>query len=411
MMMKDKLNFYTIHFKKLFLVLLPLMATPFYNAIFAFTVAGGESVSEYGQYMWALTILAIGVAVSDLGLRDYFLTSEGRKEEGDKLRVVYNTSVIVFFVYVVIVSIVSYLKIINGLFDLYVLLVGEMFVLAVLYKSLYYSYQSDDSIASLSLVDFFGRTVFFLLKVILYKKFGLIISILIGGGFLAIYYGYFLSKKLNIISSLVYVFQDMSVVWHGKDKWMKYTLSFLSFVVVFGADKLVISSVLGDVSLGIYSSAFTLFSFGQIFVSGIWVMFMPRVSEGGGRLKYKYLFLLLFMGSTLSVLYISLSELAFSFVYPERYFSGANILKILALYYVFRFANIYWEFMYIALEEYAVFSKLRLLTSFLFLGVSLVIAEYYSIAGVAFLLVMSEFLLFILVVIERYISKRIFSYE
>ena len=182
--------------------------------------------------------------------------------------------------------------------------------------------------------------------------------------------------------------------------WGKYTLSFFSFILIFGVDKILVEANFGFESLAVYSSAFTLFAFGQIGVAALWSFYMPKVSREDILLNKTWFYLFSGLGLLVMCGYLLFADTIYSVIYPSEFADGVTILTILAVYFLFRYSNIYFELKYVLSERYERFTIYRLVSATLFVVSTLLMASSIGIAGVAILVVISELLLLLLVTLD-----------
>lgn len=379
---------------KMMFVSLPMVLTPAFNMLFLVLVARTVDLTSYGNLSYALALISILVGFSDLGLRDYFLSKDGVAK---KYSSGINLFVFSFFIFLCIFLLQYHvLEFEAQLLAILLLLLGEAFALGVLHKVIYYKYQSDNQLSKFSRYDSIFKLMPVVIKIaVLYKTkdivFALALSSVIS---LVIYGGWLIRLRLLNTFGVRSVISDLNVLLRDYKSWSSYTISFLSFFLYFGADRLVVEYVLGIEQLAIYSASMAFMAVGQIFVGVLWSLYMPRLSRGEKLWSYKKFMLIV---SALSILlvcaYNIFSIYLFPYVYPVDYQEGAAVLAVAALYFIFRFPNVVIEIYFIVDGKYNSFVKMRVLFGLTSLALSFTLLPVWGILGAALALVISEMLL------------------
>ncbi len=377
--------------KKIFVVSMPMILAPLSSLLFLIIVAKGVDVKYFGDFSYVLVFFSLLVGFSDLGLKDYFLSKDGLLAGYASASCLLGVSSFVFLIILAIqVPLVIYG---GGSFLLFAVLVLEAYALGVIHKSLYYSYQSDNRLTRFSALEVFVRPLPVLLKILIFLTFdNLVLALLVGSiSSLVVYaswlgsFDFFsgLSKK-NLIIDLKRVLLD----WRG---WGLYSISFFSFFLYFGADKLVIQWGLGAESLGVYSAAMAFMGVGQIAVSVLWSLYMPRLSRGEKIWSHRQqIFLMSCLGLLVSLVYQVFAYFFFSRIYPLGYDEGVIILSVASAYFVFRFPNVVMEIYYILDCKYVDFVKMRVSFGLLCLFLISVLLPLLGLKGAAISLVVAE---------------------
>lgn len=381
---------------KMILVSLPMVLTPAFNMIFLIAVARIVDVSSYGNLAYVLALISILVGFSDLGLRDYFLSKDGLVNEYSR-----SINLLMFSVFVfLLIFIFQYFFLVSesGLRVVFLVLIGEAFALGVLHKVIYHKYQSNNDLAIFSKCDSVFKVLPITIKIlILYKTKDLVVAIFIGSvSTLLIYLIWLVNLKVMKGVNLKTVFLDVYMLCQNWRRWGVYTISFVSFFLYFGADRLVVEQVLGVERLAIYSAAMAFMAIGQIFVGVLWSLYMPRLSRGESIWSYnRFMAISCGVGALLVCAYLIFSNYFFNYIYPSEYADGAAVLALGSIYFLFRFPNVVMEIYYIIDGKYQIFVKMRVLFGLASLALSFILLPIVGIIGAALALVMSEMLLMI----------------
>ncbi|MDG9758572.1 hypothetical protein N7365_10735 [Pseudomonas sediminis] len=379
---------------KMMFVSLPMVLTPAFNVLFLVLVARTVNLTLYGNLSYGLALISILVGFSDLGLRDYFLSKDGITK---KYSSGINLFVISVFVFLCILILQYYLLEFEGqLSIIFLILLGEAFALGVLHKVVYFKYQSDDQLPVFSKYDSIFKVIPAAVKIsALYQTkdlvFALVLSSVIS---LAIYGGWLFRLRLFDAFQFRTVISDLKALFIEYKSWGFYTISFVSFFLYFGADRLVVEYVLGVEQLAIYSASMAFMSVGQIFVGVLWSLYMPRLSRGEKLWSYnRFMLVVTAFSIPLVFSYLIFSIYLFSYVYPVDYQEGGAVLAVSALYFIFRFPNVVMEIYFIVDGKYNAFVKMRILFGFISLALSFSLLPVLGILGAALALVISEMLL------------------
>lgn len=375
-------------------VSLPMVLTPAFNMLFLVLVARTVDLTSYGNLSYALALISILVGFSDLGLRDYFLSKDGVAK---KYSSGINLFVFSFFIFLCI-FILQYhvLEFEEQLLAIFLLLLGEGFALGVLHKVIYYKYQSDNQLPKFSRYDSIFKVIPVAIKItVLYLTKDLFFAIVLSSVIsLVIYGGWLLRLRLFNAFEIRSIISDLNVLLRDYKSWSIYTISFVSFFLYFGADRLVVEYVLGVEQLAIYSASMAFMAVGQIFVGVLWSLYMPRLSRGESLWTYnRFMLIVTVLSIPLVCSYVAFSIYLFPYVYPVDYQEGAAILAVSALYFIFRFPNVVMEIYFIIDGKYSSFVKMRVLFGFASLALSFSLLPVLGIMGAALALVISEMLL------------------
>lgn len=379
---------------KMMFVSLPMVLTPAFNMLFLVLVARTVDLTSYGNLSYALALISILVGFSDLGLRDYFLSKDGVAK---KYSSGINLFVFSFFIFLCIFLLQYHLLEFEAqLLAIFLLLLGEAFALGVLHKVIYYKYQSDNQLSKFSRYDSIFKVIPVVIKITaLYQTKDLVFAIVLSSVIsLAIYGGWLLRLRLFHAFEVRSVISDLKVLIRDFKSWGTYTVSFVSFFLYFGADRLVVEYVLGVEQLAIYSASMAFMAVGQIFVGVLWSLYMPRLSRGENLWSFKK-FMLIVSALSIPIVcsYMVFSIYLFPYVYPVDYQEGAAVLAVAALYYFFRFPNVVMEIYFIVDGKYNSFVKMRVLFGLTSLALSFSLLPVLGILGAALALVISEMLL------------------
>lgn len=379
---------------KMMFVSLPMVLTPAFNMLFLVLVARTVDLTSYGNLSYALALISILVGFSDLGLRDYFLSKDGVAK---KYSSGINLFVFSFFIFLCI-FILQYhvLEFEEQLLAIFLLLLGEGFALGVLHKVIYYKYQSDNQLPKFSRYDSIFKVIPVAIKItVLYLTKDLFFAIVLSSVIsLVIYGGWLLRLRLFNAFEIRSIISDLNVLLRDYKSWSIYTISFVSFFLYFGADRLVVEYVLGVEQLAIYSASMAFMAVGQIFVGVLWSLYMPRFSRGESLWTYnRFMLIVTVLSIPLVCSYVAFSIYLFPYVYPVDYQEGAAVLAVAALYFIFRFPNVVMEIYFIVDGKYNSFVKMRVLFGLTSLALSFTLLPVLGILGAALALVISEMLL------------------
>lgn len=385
-----------VRLKKMFIVFLPLFMPSLYNSIFMISVANHENVDLYGSLVFIVTYVSLFVAFSDLGLRDFYLTKEGAISGENKSSNLFYLTLLIYFLSSISFIVYQYFQ--DGNVWLCVLVVLELLSYAVFQKTLYYESQYRGRLELFSLIDLLVKSVAFSVKLASLYILGLEWSILLSALTLVLLYSIASLRYRFYLSFLDFIRNGLASVFVEHRVWLKYTLSFFSFFFIFSIDKIIIKSKLGVEALAVYASAFAMFSFGQIVVSSIWAILLPQVSSGRARLSWTLLLILLSMGVTLLTFFNFSSEILYDLLYPDTLKSGSDLLDTISVYFLFRFFNLYGELSAIKYSTYMRFTNYRMLAMLMFVMLALFGIDEWGLRGVAYSIVISEFIVSLLVV-------------
>ena len=379
-----------------------MVLTPVFNMLFLVVVARGVDVLTYGNFAYAVTLISILIGFSDLGLRDYFLSKDGlTKKYANSGSLFFISSVIflilLFFQYLILVRDDSSLKILFGISS-------EAYALGVLHKVIYFKYQSENRLATFSKWDSLIRTCPIFVKIVIFFGIKDFVASLLAGSMTAIFL--YAAWLLRIDTILWHNFKncinnmcELCVNWKT---WGLYTVSFLSFFLYFGADKLIVEKILGMEKLAVYSSAMSFMAMGQLVVGVLWSLYMPRLSRDENIWSYeKFMIVLGGLGLVTLLVYQIFSFCVYGFIFPVQYNEGVYVLATGSLYFLFRFPNVVLEMFYIVEGRYSKFVRMRVAFGLISLTLCCVLLPTVGIVGGAMALVVAEMLLMVGSFVER----------
>lgn len=388
------------------LVALPMVLTPAFNMLFMIVVAREVDVQVYGSLAYVLALIALLAGFSDLGLRDYFLSKGGVVKNYANANSLFIFSCALFL----LIALFQYFLWIRSSVDLlafiFLALLAEGYALGVLHKIVYYKYQSENQLPYFSRCDALLRLIPVLLKTAIFIMLGdLVLALILGGASAFLIYtvwlvniGFFVELK-NVLNN---GFGQLGKLLKDWRSWGVFSVSFLSFFLFFGADKLVIQFVLGVEHLAVYSAAMAFMAIGQIAVGVLWSLYMPRLSRGEVLWSYKkFIFILGLLGLLVFAIYQFISYWVYGYIYPEAYSYGAYVLSLASVYFIFRFPNVVMEIFYIVDGRYSVFVKMRVILGVFAVVGCFLLLPVIGIIGAALALVIAEMLLTVGSVVGR----------
>jgi len=373
--------------------------------LFLVIVARVVDVQAYGSLAYALALLALLSVFSDLGLRDYFLSKEGMVKNYANVNSLFAFSCTLFL----IIAIFQYFLWVSNegklLANIFFVLLLEGCAFGILHKIIYYKYQSLNELPYFSKCDAVLKVIPVSLKIVVFLLFeDLVLALLLGATLSFLIYLIWLFKvgffvEARALKSAFKQFKSLLNDWRS---WGGFSVSLLSFFLVFGADKLVVQSVLGMEQLAVYSAAMAFMAIGQVAVGVLWSLYMPRLSRGEVIWGYKkFIVILGSLGFLAAGLYQVIAYWLYGYVYPEAYSYGAYILSLASFYFIFRFPNVGMEIIYIVEERYSAFVKMRIIFGVAALVGYLVLLPIIGVIGAALALVAAEMLLMIGSVLGR----------
>ncbi len=385
---------------KMTLVMLPMVLTPAFNMLFLVIVARKVSVVDYGSLAYAITLIAILVGFSDLGLRDFFLSKGGLEKRYVGTNVLLLFSSLIFL----LILLLQYMFWVgsenNQLLVIFSSLIAEGYALGVLHKVVSYRYQANNRLPYFSKLDAMFKVLPIAVKLTIFISLGnLLLSLILGAATGLVIYTIWLLRVedfKDLILDIGDVFNKIKILCSDWREWGVFTISFVSFFLYFGADKLIIQSVLGVEQLAIYSAAMAFMAIGQIAVGVLWSLYMPRLSKGENLWSYKIFILLLTgLGFLTCAGYQVLSYWIYGYIYPEAYAFGSYVLSLASVYFLFRFPNVVLEIFYIVDGHYSKFVKMRVLFGIFAVVLCYVLLPLIGIIGAVLALVTAEMLLMI----------------
>ncbi len=374
-----------------------------------FLVIAAQSIDliSYGNLSYSLVFIAFLVGFGDLGLRDYFLSKDGNiKTYSGSFNLLFYSTITFALIAVIQLKFVSQAE---QVFVIFFLLLGEAVALGVFHKVIYYKYQSENRLPKFSTCDIFFKSTPAALKVaVLLQTKDLYLSIGLSSLFIFIIYGMWL-LKLKVFNSLDFrkSFYNFRALTTDVQSWGIYTISFFSFFLYFGADKLIVEYLLGVEQLAIYSASMSFMAAGQILASVLWSLYMPRLSRGESLWTYsKFILISIKMSAVLVFAYAVFAKYLFLHIYPNDYKEGALVLAVAAFYFIFRFPNVVIEIFYIVDGRYIVFVKLRALFGLVALALNFAFIPIFGIWWAALTLVISEMLLMVVSIFLRDVREK-----
>lgn len=387
-MIKKELN-------KVFFVALPMVLAPLLNMVFMILVARNVEVEYYGSFSYVLALIAILIGFSDLGLRDYLLSKDGLTKPYSNVSMLFLFSLLMFFIICVLEF---FFWIDANELAIFNILILEALGLGVFYKALYYNYQASNRLTYFSKVEIFIKVLPVLLKILLFIIFkDLLLSLFFGSVTTLFIYFIWLTTQAGLffyIECIRVEVNNLKILIADWKSWSVFSVSFVSFFLYFGADKIVVNHVLGAGELAIYTASMSFMALGQIAVGVLWSLYMPRLSRGERLWGDKhFLFLLFFFGLLMIAFYQVFAWYLFGEFYPNEYAYGEVVLSIASLYFAFRFPNVVLEILYITDGVYLRFVKMRIFFGVLALVMCFLLLPTIGVIGASISLVMAEMFL------------------
>jgi len=386
------------------LVAFPMLLNPLLSFVFLIIVANYSEVRVYGDLVFAITLSTIVISFSDFGLRDFLL---GKKAVDDNISIganLFYPSVVGFGLIAGSVLIYLTISASGQLYIIWMSLLPEALALGVFHKSLFFSYQKDSLLASFSRADVLCKILPFFVKLTMYFATGNVWFSILTGSLLSltIYlcWMYFRCAKSQVFfvgEPPASVLFRMASRWR---QWIPYTLSFFAFFLYFSSDKIIIKEVLGEEQLAFYAAAYSFISVGQIIVTAVWSIYMPRISRGVDDFgQRRFVFISLLGGWLLFGFYAVFASFFFHYFYPSAYESSGVVLLVLSAFFIFRLPNVVYEMYWVAKDAYSIFFSLRLFSGVLNVVLNVLFVSVYGILAAAVTTVLSELLIFVLVII------------
>ncbi|MBP7174541.1 MAG: oligosaccharide flippase family protein [Cloacibacterium sp.] len=385
-------------------VALSMILPPALNFLFLIFVAHLTEINVYGELAICIALVSVLTGFSDLGLRDFLLSKKGLSQNysnGNGL--FYPTNL--FFV-VLLFIIISYLLLgerNSNIILIFIVYMPEAYAYGVLQKNIFFFYQKKNELVSFSKIDSFFKSFPFLLKlVVLFFSKDLILAIASGSIFS--FFSYIFWFYLRCIRSGCFFDRAykpnviLYMVLSAWRLWLPFTISFFSFFLYFGFDRILIEALLGASQLAIYSAAASFISIGQIIVNALWSLYMPKISRGEDVFgQKKAIFLSIILGFFIFVSYQVFSFGLFGYFYPEKYKHSVLILSIMSFFFLFRFPNVVLEIYWLAANKYNAFVRFRVVCGFLNVFLSFLLTPLWGVLVPAILLVVSEAFLLLLI--------------
>ena len=218
---------------KMTLVMLPMVLTPAFNMLFLIVVARKVDVVGYGSLAYAITLIAILVGFSDLGLRDFFLSKGGLEKRYTGTNVLLFFSNFVFLL-ILLLQYVFWIGVENNqLLVIFSSLIAEGYALGVLHKVISYRYQANNRLPNFSKLDAMLKILPISVKLATLIFLGdLVLSLILGAVTgLLIYTIWFLRIEnfKDLIMDVGDVFNNIKILCTDWREWGVFTISFISF--------------------------------------------------------------------------------------------------------------------------------------------------------------------------------------
>lgn len=389
---------------KMLLVVVPMVVQPLLNFCFLLLVARANSLEIYGSLALCIVLVSLIVGFSDMGLRDYLLSKSAINRGLSSGENLFFPSLVAYLVLVLLTVIYLY-QLSDSHLGYYLLLASlpEAFALGVLQKSLFFHYQKQDLLVRFSAIDAFYRSVPFLLKIGLFWLTGnLLLAVAVGSLVTVICYWLWFNIKCVRVKGFFAAGSKLTTTimlvvsrWRS---WMPFTISFFSFFLYFGADRILIDAFLGSEPLAIFAAAYSFIALGQIIVTAFWSLYMPRVSRGDVVFSKKgFLALAAVLSVFMFIGYQVFSTYIFGYLYPDQFADAALIMALMSGFFIFRLVNVVFEMYWIAGETYSTFVKMRVGCGVLSVGLNALLIPFYGLLAPALIVVFVEALLLALI--------------
>ena len=401
-----KVNKNATEVSSFFVVAAPLALPAFFSFIFLLTVANTSGVLIYGPTVLAITISSTVVAFSDLGLRDFLLSKAAYKNNLSRPELLFYSATLNFILLTCAALLYAARYADDDLAYLLLLaLLPEAYALGVFHKCLFLNYQRNLNLSGFSKTDVILKSVPPLLRITIFILLeDPLWAILVPSLFSFLAYGTWFFRdclkdgRFAPVSSRAV--ESVSLVFSTISLWSPFTLSFISFFVYSSLDKLIITSLLGESELAIYMAAFSLISIGQIAVSAIWSIYMPRISRNPEAIQKKaFLITSLSAGLIAFLSYQTLAHFLFDLLYPPSFHESPGVLSLLSFYFIFRLPSVAYEIYWVAYERYGLFVKIRVFVGFLSLTANLLLIPKHGLMAPAATMVASELILLLILII------------
>lgn len=385
-------------------VALSMILPPALNFLFLIFVAHLAEINVYGELAICIALVSILTGFSDLGLRDFLLSKKGLSQEYSNGNGLFYPTNLFFFV--LLFAVVLYLLSGNrngNIILIFIFYIPEAYAYGVFQKNIFFSYQKKNELVSFSKNDSFLKGFPFLLKIlVLFFSKSIIIAVASGSIFSFFSYAFWFylkcvrpksffdrAYKANVILCMVLS------AWR---LWLPFTISFFSFFLYFGFDRILVEGLLGASQLAIYSAAASFISIGQIIVNALWSLYMPKISRGEDVFgKKKAIILSIIFGFLVFLSYQVFSFWLFRCLYPEKYAPSVLILSIMSYFFLFRFPNVVLEIYWLAANKYNTFVRFRVICGSLNVFFSFLLTPLWGVLVPATLLVLSEAFLSLLI--------------
>ncbi len=396
---------------KIAFVFVPMVLQPLLNFFFLILVARHSSLEEYGSLALSMVLVSVVVGFSDFGLRDYLLSKGAIAKglsSGENLFLPASVGYLIL-----VMATMFYLGNVGGTNDAYYLLIcflPEALAFAVLQRCLFFHYQRQDRLVRFSSLDSIFKSLPFAVKIGLFLlSDDLMLSVAVGAAVAMLSYlcWFYLRciRQPGFFAADTQVFATLGRMLGLWRSWLPFTISFFSFFLYFGTDRILVEALLDAEQLAVYAAATSFIAIGQIAVTAFWSLYMPRISRGYNELGQRK-FIVLAFGLSLAMFaaYQIFALFLFHLFYPGSYAGASLILKIMACFFIFRLVNVVFEMYWVAKDRYATFVKMRVFCGLLSVGLNWVFIPVFGLVAPAVIVVVCEatLMLFILVAEQRW---------
>ncbi|MFI8747747.1 hypothetical protein ACIGKL_21650 [Pseudomonas sp. NPDC077186] len=372
-------------------------------------MARKESPETFGAYAVTIALYSFVVGISDAGFKNFLLSRPGVVAgSGDLYAVTSSLSILFISAFFLLLTLGGYS---NVTVHLWMAITLEVLALSVLHKGVMFEYQLSDKLSVFSIFDIWGRLVYGGIKILSYLFWGdVLLSIFVSASilflfYMALIYRTFGQKGLRALSASRYL-ESMRLFFREWRGWMPFALAFLAFYLHFTSNRLIVSFLLGEEALAVFAAAYLLISLGEIPVSVIWALYLPKVSSGGYEKNiHLYLLLMSVFSVFLVICYGFFSLYIFDSVFPESYSGASSFMLGMSIYFLFRYPNLVFEIFFAAEKKYLFFTKFRLFSAVLGVLVNALLIPIYGIWVAVTCVVLCEALITAFCIVSKFNAK------
>jgi O-antigen/teichoic acid export membrane protein len=359
-------------------------------------------VDAYGQLNFVLSFLGIFMIITDLGINTLIFrdVSKNKKLLGKYFNNFLPFKLILFLISAILIVLLTFVlnkpSVVNNLF--YILIIYLLFSVLSGYLTVFYNSMQDNKFYAIyEAINKVSYVLFIFL--IIYLNFGVIgilfaqiFSLILGFLFLAFFFKKYI-PKVNFKLNPKFIKQKLYLSW-------PFALNFLFYNVYFHFDKILISLIINDYSVGLYAISYSFLGFLMSVVGLIALVFFPVLSKYSfskdlPRIFNKYLKLVSIVIVPLSFGAILLSKEIIYLVFGASYVGGNLAFKIIMLFCLFSAINSTFNNLFIVHHFEKYFLKLLFIASVSNVVLNLIVIPFYGIVGAAITTLVSELIILI----------------